>query len=91
MAQKLIQEIMDLSVSIQALEEQNKIRFPGCVMERRKQVNSIKANSRAVTNYYKNMPNTHQAGQSYFVDKKIKIFQKIIKYFQNNPIYKTSK
>lgn len=70
LAQKLIQEIMDLNVSIRAMEEQNKQRFPACVMEKRKQYGSIKTNSKIVTNYYKNMPNTHQTGQSYFVDKK---------------------
>lgn len=69
-AQDLIHEIMDLGVSIQAMEKQNKERFPASIMEKRKQYGSIKTNSKRVTNYYKNMPNIHQTGQSYFVDQK---------------------
>ncbi len=69
-AQKLIQEIMDLSVSIRAMEEQNKERFPACIMERRRHFGNVKTNSKIVNRYYKNMPNVHKAGQSYFVDEK---------------------
>lgn len=69
-AQNLIQQIMDLSISIRALEEQNKERFPACVMEQRKRMENIRTSSKLLNNYYKNKPNTHQTGQSYFVDKK---------------------
>ena len=69
-AQQLIQEIMDFSVSIRVLEEQNKERFPIAMTEKRKQIGGIRNSSKMVTNYYKNMPNIHQAGQSYFLDKK---------------------
>lgn len=69
-AQNLIQQIMDLNVSIRAMEEQNKERFSVCIAEQRKQVGSIRSNNKVVNNYYKNMPNIHQMGQSYFVDKK---------------------
>ena len=70
LAQKLIQEIMDLSVSIRAMEEQNKQRFPASVMERRKHFGTVKTNSRIANNYYKNMPNVHKVGYSYFMDEK---------------------
>ena len=69
-AQQLVQEVMDLSVCIQAMEEQNKERFPAAVMEKRKQLGGIRNNSRMVNNYYRSMPNMHQTGQSYFLDKK---------------------
>lgn len=68
--QGLIRGIMDLSVGIQALEEQNKNRFPICMAEQRSQIRNFKASNRAATNYYKNMPNIHQNGQSYFMDQK---------------------
>ena len=69
-AQQLIQDIMDMSVSIQALEEQNKQRFPACMKEKRGKIRNFKLGNRAATNYYKNMPNIHQIGQSYFMDQK---------------------
>ena len=68
--QNLIQKIMDLSVNIQTMEEQNKECFPIAVTEKRKQLGGIRTSSKLVTNYYKNMPNIHQTGQSYFLDKK---------------------
>lgn len=69
-AQKLIQEIMDLNVSIRAFEEQNKQRFPACMTGKRSKIKNFKVSSRAATNYYKNMPNVHQTGKSYFMDQK---------------------
>lgn len=69
-AQQLIQEVMDLSVSIRAMEEQNKERFPACLQRKRSKIKTFKNSSFAVNNYYKNMPNAHQDGQSYFLDKK---------------------
>ena len=69
-AQQLIQEIMDLSVNIQVMEEQNKERFPIAMTEKRKQIGGIRNSSKMVTSYYRNMPNIHQTGQSYFLDKK---------------------
>ena len=68
--QELIRSIMDLSVNIQSLEEQNKNRFPMCMSEQRSQIRNFKVSNRAATNYYKNMPNIHQTGQSYFMDQK---------------------
>lgn len=69
-AQQHIQEIMDLSVSIHAMEEQNKLRFSVCMTERRKHLGTIRTNSRMVNNYYKSMPNVHKAGNTYFLDEK---------------------
>ncbi len=69
-SQQLIREIMDLSVSIQALEEQNKQKFSICIKEKQNKIRTFKVGSRVATNYYKNMPNIHQQGQSYFLDKK---------------------
>lgn len=68
--QKLIQQIIDLGVSIRVLEEENKNRFPICLTQKKSHIRNFKVSSRAVTNYYKNMPNIHQDGQSYFMDKK---------------------
>ena len=68
--QKLIQQIIDLSMSIRALEEQNKNRFQICLTQKKANIRNFKVSSRAVTNYYKSMPNIHQDGQSYFMDKK---------------------
>ena len=64
------QEIMDLNISLRAMEEQNKNRFPVCVMERRKHFGAMKTNSKIAHSYYKNMPNVHKTGYSYFVDEK---------------------
>lgn len=69
-AQQLIQDIMDMSVSIQALEEQNKQRFPVCMTAKRGKIRNFKTSNRAAANYYRNMPNIHQSGQSYFMDQK---------------------
>ena len=68
--QQLIHEVMDLSVSICAIEEQNKERFLGCLLKKREKIKSFKTGNRVAVNYYKNMPNMHQVGQSYFLDKK---------------------
>lgn len=69
-AQDLIRSIMDLSVSIQALEEQNKQRFTACMASKRGKIREFKVSNRVAANYYKNMPSTHQAGHSYFMDQK---------------------
>ena len=69
-AQQLIQDIMDLSVGIQALEEQNKQRFAACMTAKRGKIREFKVSNRAAANYYKNMPSIHQTGHSYFMDQK---------------------
>ena len=69
-AQQLIQEVMDLAVSIRVLEEKNKERFLFCLSIKRGKMKNFKVSKHAVANYYRNMPNIHQAGQSYFLDKK---------------------
>lgn len=69
-AQGYIKVIMDLSISIRALEEQNKTRFPICLMKKRDQIRNFKVTNRVATSYYRNMPNIHQEGQSYFLDRK---------------------
>ena len=68
--QQLIQNIMDLSVSIRAVEEQNKERFSICLSGKRNKMKNYNVNKQAAANYYRNMPNIHQTGQSYFLDKK---------------------
>lgn len=69
-SQQLIKEIMDLNVSIRAMEEQNKERFSICVAGKKGKMKTFRTSSKVVANYYKNMPNTHQTGQSYFLNKK---------------------
>ena len=69
-AQGLIRDIMELNVCIRAMEEQNKERFSMVLSGRRDKMKTFRSSNKVAENYYRNMPNIHQTGQTYFMDKK---------------------
>lgn len=68
--QKLIADVSDLGVSIQALENQNSTRFKAFLTSERKMIREFNVNSRTATNYYQNMTNANRPEQSYFFNEK---------------------
>ncbi|WP_033168602.1 flagellar export chaperone FlgN [Clostridium sp. KNHs205] len=68
--QKLIRNITDKSMTIQALESKNKEKLIMQLAGRRQEIRSFKATNLAADRYHQNMANQHQEGQSYFLDKK---------------------
>ncbi|WOO35148.1 hypothetical protein R2R35_15235 [Anaerocolumna sp. AGMB13020] len=68
--QKLIRNVTDKSMVIQALESKNKERLIMQLAGRRQEIRSFKATNHAADRYHQNMANQHQEGQSYFLDKK---------------------
>jgi flagellar biosynthesis/type III secretory pathway chaperone len=66
---KLVHDIMELSVSIQALEQKNKLAMERYFMRHRKNIQIYKSSRRRIDTYYNTMTgfNPHQ---SYFMDKK---------------------
>ena len=77
--QGLIAAISELGVSIQALENQNSMRFKAFLAKERKMIREFNVNSRTATNYYQNMTNVKRPEQSYFFNEK-KIPQTGIEY-----------
>ena len=67
--QKLITEITDISVKIQALEERNRRMFENYLLGRRQQLKTAKKNSRTADAYSKTMAGNTQ-GESVFLDKR---------------------
>lgn len=67
--QKLITEITDISVKIQALEERNRRMFENYLVGRRQQFKAARKNSRTADAYAKTMTGTPQ-GESVFLDKR---------------------
>jgi len=67
--QKLITEITDISVKIQALEERNRRMFENYLLGRRQQFKAAKKNSRTADAYSKTMAGNPQ-GESVFLDKR---------------------
>ena len=67
--QQSISRIMDLSISIQALERKNKLAMERYFMRHRKNIQSYRSGQQKVNQYYNHMAkfNPHQ---SYFMDKK---------------------
>jgi len=53
--QKLITEITDISVKLQALEERNRKLFEKYLLEKKQQIRTVKKNSRTASAYYKTM------------------------------------
>ena len=68
--QGLIASISELGVSIQALENQNSMRFKAFLAKERKMIREFNVNSRTATNYYQNMSNANRPEQSYFFNEK---------------------
>lgn len=69
-AQKLIAEITDMSVRLQAMEARNKEKLTREFANQRQEIRSFKVSSQTAEKYYHNMANQHQEGQSYFMDRK---------------------
>lgn len=69
-AQKLISEITQKAVSLEALETRVKSQISMYLNTERKEIKKAVVSKKIATNYYKNMANHHQEGQSYFLDKK---------------------
>lgn len=69
-AQKLISEITDMSVRLQAMEARNKEKFALELASEKQDIRQFKVSSQTAGKYYQNMANQHQAGQSYFMDRK---------------------
>lgn len=67
--QNTIRTITDISVNIQALEKRNKDAIITVLSRKRKEIKGSKAQSQAITKYYKTMSNQHEM-QSFFYDKK---------------------
>ncbi len=67
--QEILPHISDLSVQIQALEQQNDAHFKEYVAGRKKVIRDFHVNNKAVSHYHQNQRNAYQADQSYFFDK----------------------
>ena len=68
--QDLIRKISDLTVSLQARQNRNKEKYKVFFENKKQEIKQFKKSSKTVSNYYKNMYNSHQEGSSYFLDKK---------------------
>lgn len=67
--QRLIQELTDKGVRLQALEKRNKVNIELYLKDKRNDIKNFKLSNKTVSNYYKNMANQNQEA-SYFFDKK---------------------
>lgn len=67
--QKLITEVTEISVKIQALEERNRRMFENYLLGRKQQFKAAKKNSRTADAYTKTMAGAPQ-GESLFMDKR---------------------
>lgn len=68
--QKLIAEIAEAGVQIQALEQQNSGHFKTYLARNRKAIRKFHVNSKTAGAYYQNMANAHKPQTSYFFDEK---------------------
>lgn len=68
--QKLIKEITEMSVNLQVLEMKNKDKFDLYVKQQKSEIRQARESNRMSSKYYQNMADHHQAGQTYFLDKK---------------------
>ena len=67
--QQLIRCCMDIGVAIEALEQQNRLRFEQGILSKRQEIKRFHVKNQAATTYYRHMANQHQDGNSYFLDK----------------------
>lgn len=67
--QKLIGEVSELGIQIQALEHQNSGHFKVFLANQRKAIKEFNINNKTATSYYQNMANTHKSEQSYFFNE----------------------
>ena len=67
--QKLINEVSELGIQIQALEHQNSGHFKIYLANQKQSVKKFYTNNRTAANYYQNMANAHKPGNSYFFNE----------------------
>lgn len=67
--QKLIREVSELGIQVQALEHQNSGHFKVYLANQRKKIRDFHVNHRTASSYYKNMANAHKQEQSYFFNE----------------------
>lgn len=67
--QKLINEVSELGIQIQALEHQNSGHFKIYLANQKQSVKKFYTNNRTAANYYQNMANAHKPGSSYFFNE----------------------
>lgn len=85
--QKLIGEVSELGIQIQALEHQNSGHLKVYLANQRKVVREFYVNSRTTSSYYQNMANAPKPEQSYFLIKPINFFENRVKFYLIAPIY----
>lgn len=67
--QKLIAEVSELGVQIQALEHQNSGHFKVYLANQRKTIRDFHVSHKTASSYYQNMANVHKPEQSYFFNE----------------------
>lgn len=67
--QKLIHEVSELGIQVQALEHQNSGHFKVYLANQRKRIRDFHVSNRTASSYYKNMANAHKQEQSYFFNE----------------------
>ncbi|MFR0866643.1 MAG: hypothetical protein ACLTHS_05595 [Eubacterium sp.] len=67
--QKLINEVSELGIQIQALEHQNSGHFKVYLANQKQAVKKFHTNNRTAASYYQNMANSHKPGDSYFFNE----------------------
>ena len=67
--QKLINEVSELGIQIQALEHQNSGHFKIYLANQKQSVKKFYTNNRTAANYYQNIANAHKPGSSYFFNE----------------------
>jgi hypothetical protein len=67
--QKLITEVSELGIQIQALEHQNSGHFKVYLANQKKTIREFHLNQRTVSTYFQNMSGTHKPEQSYFFNE----------------------
>lgn len=68
--QKLIGEVSEMGIQIQALEHQNSGHFKVYLANQRKGIREFHLNNKTANSYYQNMANVHKPGESYFFNQK---------------------
>lgn len=68
--QKLIGEVSEMGIQIQALEHQNSGHFKVYLANQRKNIRKFHLNNKTASSYYQNMANVHKPEQSYFFNEK---------------------
>lgn len=67
--QKLIGEVTELGIQIQALEHQNSGHFKIYLANQKNMIREFHVNNKTTSSYYQNMANVHKPDQSYFFNE----------------------